>query len=377
MPHLLFKGLIDGGLIKDLSGDMDWLDFWDRASHEEWGRGHPVLDWSPEDRARAIAISLHGDEGQGKRGKSTMVLSWSPLAVHRPALLNKYPFCVIQADHFHYEGTKNVTLGGLQKCLADSLNMCNQPGNTTLQGYSLHLTVGKGDWKFRREWLQMPRSYLNADLICPRCFASGTPGSQKPWLDPVRERYNNTADLLLAQDSRVGPDIALHSVKGWSPLGEMADLLHAVWIGTARDAVGSLLLDLAEFHPQCQSMTTWDERLKLLHAEILTFCCENGIRQSTIEEISASLALRIAFYRFSVCICVNREPCYLMRVQLDPKTEFQAGLTKLSVEHVTLDYPQGFSKGYANRVLNLGPTLEACFVWVFSQSLNPESFPKP
>ena len=93
MPHLLFKGLIDGGMIKDLSGDMDWLDFWDRASHEEWGRGHPVLDWSPEDRARAIAISLHGDEGQGKRGKSTMVLSWSPLAVHRPALLNKYPFC--------------------------------------------------------------------------------------------------------------------------------------------------------------------------------------------------------------------------------------------------------------------------------------------
>ena len=94
LPHLVCKGLIDGGLIKDLAGDMDWLDFWDKASHEEWGRGHPVLDWSPEDRARAVAISLHGDEGQGKRGKSTMILSWSPLAVHRPALMNKYPFAV-------------------------------------------------------------------------------------------------------------------------------------------------------------------------------------------------------------------------------------------------------------------------------------------
>ena len=204
------------------------------------------------------------------------------------------PTQVIQADRFHYEGTKCETLDSLQKCLAASLNMCNKPGDTTLRGYSLRLTIGKGDWKFRREWLQMPRSYLNADLICPRCFASGTAGSQKPWLDPVRERYNNTADLLLAQDTRVGSDIWLHTVKGWSPMGECADLLHAVWIGTTRDAVGSLLLDLAEWHPGAQALTTWDERLKLLHAELLDFCGEHGIRASTVEELSGSLALCIA-----------------------------------------------------------------------------------
>ena len=195
-----------------------------------------------------------------------------------------------------------MTLDCLQKALAQSLNMCNKPGNTSLQGYSLHLCIGKGDWKFRREWLQMERSYLNASgLICPRCLASGAAGTEKPWLDPVKERWNNTADLLLAQESRVGSSIWLRTVDGWSPMGECADLLHAVWIGTAKDAVGSLLFDLAEWHPEAQSLDTWDERLKLLHAELLDFCVENKIRTSTVEELSYSLDIAGLFCCFGAC----------------------------------------------------------------------------
>ena len=56
-------------------------------------RSHPVQSWPEESRRKAIAISLHGDEGTGKRSKSVMILSWSPLAVHDAAMMSKYPFC--------------------------------------------------------------------------------------------------------------------------------------------------------------------------------------------------------------------------------------------------------------------------------------------
>ena len=55
-------------------------------------RNHPVQSWSTEAKSKAIAISLHGDEGSGKRTKSIMILSWSPLAVHDASMLSKYPF---------------------------------------------------------------------------------------------------------------------------------------------------------------------------------------------------------------------------------------------------------------------------------------------
>ena len=61
---------------------------------------------------------------------------------------------------------------------------------------------GKGDWKWKREWLQQSRHYGKAakteqgiGLICPRCFA-GSAG--KPWLDPVHQRFNNAEDLAAA-----------------------------------------------------------------------------------------------------------------------------------------------------------------------------------
>ncbi|CAE7600995.1 TY1B-DR3 [Symbiodinium necroappetens] len=199
----MFQCMVRAGLVNRLSGDVDWCQFWHQARSEDWGASHPVQSWPEESRRKAIAISLHGDEGTGKRSKSVMILSWSPLAVHDAAMMSKYPFCVIKSDFFFYKDGTNVTLDKLQESLAMSLNRCNLPGDAATDGWSMHLVVHKGDWKFRRDWLHMDRRYNNADLICPRCLASAKPNSDRPWLDPCRERFNAAADIRAAAETRI------------------------------------------------------------------------------------------------------------------------------------------------------------------------------
>ena len=57
-------------------------------------RQHPVQGWCEEDRAKAIAVSVHGDEGSGKRGKQVLLISISSLGIHGESMYTKFPFCV-------------------------------------------------------------------------------------------------------------------------------------------------------------------------------------------------------------------------------------------------------------------------------------------
>ena len=59
-----------------------------------------------------------------------------------------------------------------------------------------------------------------------------------------------------------GPEIALRQLWGWHPSMEYPDLLHTLWIGTVRDCVGSMLMDLAEHSSLVAELETWDERLQ-------------------------------------------------------------------------------------------------------------------
>ena len=197
------------------------------------------------------------------------------------------PYQVIKSDAFAYSerGRRNRTLECLQGVLADSLNRINTAGIESTNGYSMHVVLGKGDWKFRREWLRQSRNYMMKDQMCPRCFASGLSGSDKPWFDPVRERFNAPADVAQALATRVG-EIPLLRVAGWDPSCESADLLHCFWLGTARDATGSLLMDLAENHPGATHLTTWDARLEVILCEFHAWCRQHSVRPSTIEELS-------------------------------------------------------------------------------------------
>ena len=58
------------------------------------GRPHPVQQFPDDKKARAYAITVHGDEGQGKHGRNVLVLSWSPLGMSKEPMFSKYPFAV-------------------------------------------------------------------------------------------------------------------------------------------------------------------------------------------------------------------------------------------------------------------------------------------
>ena len=112
---------------------------------------------------------------------------------------------IIKSEFFaHAPGeTTNLTLSDLQRHLVESLNVASDPNRGS--GWTMHVCMGKGDWKWRKDWLMQSRSYMNAagknpsarTLICPRCLAGS---AQRPWLD-ITEAFANPADLAAARDT--------------------------------------------------------------------------------------------------------------------------------------------------------------------------------
>ena len=123
---------------------------------------------------------------------------------------------VLRSDRFAFEhnSKKNLTLSCLQKVFVDSMIPLSSCDDVELHGWSLHLTVSKGDWKHKREWLSQARHYGNVagpngqpGQICPRCLADSS--RERPWAD-MAERFNNQADLdeAASTSSSVAPTVS-------------------------------------------------------------------------------------------------------------------------------------------------------------------------
>ncbi|CAE7909857.1 unnamed protein product, partial [Symbiodinium microadriaticum] len=213
-------------------------------------QNHPVQSWDDESRSRAFAITVHGDEGQ-----------------------------VMKSDVMHINSDgDNVSLQHLQQSLVDSLSLCADKNNCL--GFTLHIVSGKGDWKWRKDWLKQTRFYGNAagrDGLCQRCLAS-----KDSWLDPLLERFNNATDIQNARATAVG-NIPLKNLAGWQPEMEVPDLLHCCWLGCARDLNGSLCLLMAS---KFYDGATFDERFAELRKDMQLWCQNNNLRPSTIDDIS-------------------------------------------------------------------------------------------
>ena len=95
-PYLVFSELIRAEAFTLLAADgWDWCDFWQTAAaSEDWMESHPVLNEPASVQAHAVGATWHGDEGQGKRSKNLLVLSWSSIAVSGKSELTKFPFAV-------------------------------------------------------------------------------------------------------------------------------------------------------------------------------------------------------------------------------------------------------------------------------------------
>ena len=87
--------------------------------------------------------------------------------------------------------------------------------------------------------------------------------------------------------SGVGIEMPIHNLIGYHVSAEYCDLLHALWLGTARDAVGSHLMVLAKHMPGATQLELWDMRLQFVHEDFKAWAKDHGIRPSTIDEISS------------------------------------------------------------------------------------------
>ena len=105
----------------------------------------------------------------------------------------------------------------------------------------------------------------------------------------------------------------LRKLSGWNCDMECADLLHTVWIGCAKDLVGSVLLDVVQYDPRLASAESWDAGLAALLSLFHSWCETRKLDKSLVEELS---------------------------------------LVKLGVTNaVAFDFPKGMSKAYPNKVL--------------------------
>lgn len=107
-------------------------------------------------------------------------------------------------------------------------------------------------------------------------------------------------------------NMRLRALEGFHADMAASDTLHSLWLGGAKDAVGSILLDVVEFHDSFAACTEYDEALQNLCAMFHEWCTEKGLERSVVDELS---------------------------------------LTKLSVTTITFDFPIGLSKGYGNKLL--------------------------
>ena len=202
----------------------------------------------------------------------------------------------MKSECFHYDKSgKNITLMQIQKILVASLNQCADRSTNKELGCSAHYVLGKGDWKWRVEFLNPPRYYGKVGSrtpdsgLCPRCFAN-----RHNWLDVLHESFNNPEDIVAARDSAVGSDIPMKSLAGWHVDMEGPDTLHTIYMGCGRDLVGSLCIRAAEI---CFDGATWDDRLSKLRAAMQTWCMDHGIRPSTIPEMRHSTL----FWKYLFC----------------------------------------------------------------------------
>lgn len=69
-------------------------------------RVHPIHEWPAEVKRASIAIAFHGDESEGKRSKSVLVLSWSAFGVGKKTSHYRMPFAVSW-----------IVLGSMCKCV--------------------------------------------------------------------------------------------------------------------------------------------------------------------------------------------------------------------------------------------------------------------
>ena len=80
---------------------------------------------------------------------------------------------------------------------------------------------------------------------------------------------------------------------------EQADLLHNLWLGCARDSIGSTLLDIITFDPRFSAAGTYDNALGVVVTMVEEWCQRHKLDKSVVDELSILVAVPCFVILFS------------------------------------------------------------------------------
>ncbi|CAE7428498.1 unnamed protein product, partial [Symbiodinium sp. KB8] len=279
------------------------------AGADAWMQHPANTTFNASARKSAIPILIHGDEGQGKKDRNVLILNWHVLGVQTSSVLfRKFPIVIRGSNLAFSSSGKCLTMEALQAAVVESLTIAANPATAGIRGdATLQYCAGKGDWKYKKDWLCEKKDYSHSQF-CRRCNCGQNPADEH-WLDFLHLSFNKPE---MVHDNLHANVPELRSLDAWSMDMEAADLLHVLWLGAARDSIGSVIMEIVTFDPRFQQSETFDGALAQVLTMVHDFCEAHAIDKSTIDELS---------------------------------------LTKLHVDSVQYDYPLGLSKAFANKVL--------------------------
>ena len=277
-------------------------------------RSHPGLT-----EERVIPLLLHGDEGAGPKKLPVLVVSVSCPLSRAESLNKKFPLIILPSKYLCKE-----TWLELQTVLSEGLNAA---WHKRTRGYKSCFVGVKGDWKFHVQLFPSEGVSYTSDQICLCCGASKTDPSllstdlsdSAGWLSSVLEEPRNPANLP-----------PLSKAAGWSFFCYFMDLLHTIWLGIGRDAVGSFIVDILE----CSSSS---ETLATIFIDLGAYCDSNGIQHHlaglTWSDIGVSSDFSYPHFKKSGYSCKVFLNYLAVKLQLVPGLEKQASCCWFLVEY--------------------------------------------
>jgi hypothetical protein len=154
---------------------------------------------------------------------------------------------------------------------------------TRVSGWRGYFFAVKGDWKFTAEAFRSSDRHFKSQMICNQCLASQNgPFAYTDVSPDAGWRFTCAVGIPRTFTP-------MQNALGFSWYGIMADLLHTVWLGIARDAIGSFLMDLIEFDQiHYGELGTYDDRLGAAFVRFSAWTRVHGIN-STVDQLDLNV----------------------------------------------------------------------------------------
>ena len=282
--------------------DTTLCEFWKFFLKGPWGCRHERYHGSPDSELGSLLpIVWHIDGAEFHRNCEFYIWSWSSLVADgdNDVWNVKYPFCVIPHIMMRDPAVKNQVMREMAHVMgwshevmaAGILPRCGAAGEALLEKRGLKAGQSmsgkykgafagvKHDGKARKE-VHLFRRYYQCMFICDSCFAVGASVHSPPALyyanwQPGALYMETRLDQATYEAIEVDPSPFM-KIPGWTLAACFWDHLHVIWLGFARDLVGSVLVEF--YTHSFVEAGSEEECYQRLTAMFRAWCATRGIK---------------------------------------------------------------------------------------------------